>query len=191
MKVVFWAAGSLAATLSVTSCGNSGSLAGGSSGSHPYNTGPFDSRGNYVEAWADTPSKWNRAPAKPERTSSPLLAKREKQETPPVIAAVDQPPANSVPLATSSSVTTVVATRAPASRPTPPPAAKPKPQVAAKPKPKPKPSKPSPVRYTIRKGDTLYAIASRHKTSVTAIQRANGIRGSLIQPGKVLVIPRY
>lgn len=48
----------------------------------------------------------------------------------------------------------------------------------------------SPSRYVVKKGDSLSLIASRNKTSVSALQRANGISGTLIQPGKSLVIPR-
>ncbi|MGC4014217.1 MAG: LysM peptidoglycan-binding domain-containing protein [Luteolibacter sp.] len=45
-------------------------------------------------------------------------------------------------------------------------------------------------RYTVKKGDSLSSIASRNKTSVSALQRANGIKGTTIQPGKTLVIPK-
>lgn len=49
----------------------------------------------------------------------------------------------------------------------------------------------APSRYVVKKGDSLSSIAARNKTSVTALQRANGLKGSVIQPGKALVIPRY
>ena len=78
------------------------------------------------------------------------------------------------------------------------PKPKPKTSVAStKPKPKPKPKpvavkpKTSPsTRVTIKKGDTLYGLASRYKTSVSAIQKANGISGSNLTIGKTLTIPR-
>jgi len=44
--------------------------------------------------------------------------------------------------------------------------------------------------YRVRRGDTLYDIARRFGTSVPALKRANGIRGSRIHPGDVLRIPR-
>ncbi len=45
-------------------------------------------------------------------------------------------------------------------------------------------------RYTVRRGDTLGAIASRFRTSVAAIDRLNNLRGrTLIRPGQVLRIP--
>ena len=137
----------------------------------PYGYGPFDSDGNYREEWADDPTKWRRPgsqkPGKP-------------TEEPPFIAQNEQPPAHSTPL--------------PPAKPSTAPA-KPKPAVvAAKPKPKPKPKpvvvKPKITRYVVKKGDNLSTIARRHGSSVSAIQKANRISGSLIFPGQSLVIPK-
>jgi len=47
------------------------------------------------------------------------------------------------------------------------------------------------VRVTVTKGDTLYEIAKRNKTTVTAIKQANGLKSDLIRPGQKLVVPRY
>lgn len=44
--------------------------------------------------------------------------------------------------------------------------------------------------YTVRRGDTLGAIAKRYKgVSISAIKRANGIKGHIIRPGQKLIIP--
>jgi len=43
--------------------------------------------------------------------------------------------------------------------------------------------------YKVRSGDTLSTIARRHRTSVAAIKRLNGLRGNLIRPGQLLKIP--
>jgi membrane-bound lytic murein transglycosylase D len=43
--------------------------------------------------------------------------------------------------------------------------------------------------YRVRHGDSLYAIALRHRTTVAAIRKANGLRSNLIRPGMHLVIP--
>lgn len=43
--------------------------------------------------------------------------------------------------------------------------------------------------YTVKRGDTLSEIASDFGTSTGALRRANGIRGSIIQIGQVLVVP--
>lgn len=49
---------------------------------------------------------------------------------------------------------------------------------------------PSSSRYhTVKKGDTLSALSRRYDVSVSAIQRANGLRGSVIVLGKKLRIP--
>lgn len=45
------------------------------------------------------------------------------------------------------------------------------------------------ARYTVRRGDTLWRIASRHGTSVGRLQAANEIRSTRIRPGQVLAIP--
>jgi len=45
-------------------------------------------------------------------------------------------------------------------------------------------------RYTVRKGDTLGAIAQRYRTSVDAIFRLNGLKSrTMIYPGQVLRVP--
>lgn len=58
-----------------------------------------------------------------------------------------------------------------------------------------KSSKSSPKRsssksYTVKKNDTLGAIAKRNGTTVSAIKRANGLKSDLIQIDQKLSIPR-
>ncbi len=43
--------------------------------------------------------------------------------------------------------------------------------------------------YRVRSGDTLIAIARRHHTTVSALQRANGLKGSALRVGQELRIP--
>ncbi|MCG6947736.1 MAG: LysM peptidoglycan-binding domain-containing protein [Acidobacteria bacterium] len=45
--------------------------------------------------------------------------------------------------------------------------------------------------HTVRSGDSLYAIARRYGSSVSAIRQANALRGSLIRPGQTLIVPRF
>jgi len=122
------------------------------SGENPVGTGPFDSRGNYIEAWADNPAKWRGGDRKPTPTRPTATASNQRptQQARPTQTAQNRPAA------------------------TPRPTPKPKPQVR---------------RYTVKRGDTLSAIARRHNTTVAGLRRANGISGDLIRPGQVLRIP--
>ncbi|TVP42193.1 MAG: LysM peptidoglycan-binding domain-containing protein [Gemmatimonadales bacterium] len=45
------------------------------------------------------------------------------------------------------------------------------------------------LRHTVRRGESLWAIAQRHGVTVSDLTRTNGIRGSRIQPGQVLEVP--
>ena len=45
--------------------------------------------------------------------------------------------------------------------------------------------------HTVREGDSLYVIARKYGSSVSAIRQANGLHGSLIRPGQNLVVPRF
>jgi LysM repeat protein len=194
-------AGLIALAAVLPGCATDGTGGSGFASNHPNGTGPFDRNGNYIEDWADNPTKWTR----PTSTPVDLPPSDIIPEEPPVIAQHELPPMHAIPIVVShSSSTTIAATRPPAVKPAvaaakpAAPAAKPAPkptQTVSKPKPKPKPKpaakpKPKTVRYTIRSGDSLARIASRHGTTVAALQKANNIRGSLIHPGKVLVIPK-
>jgi len=47
----------------------------------------------------------------------------------------------------------------------------------------------STVKYKVRSGDTLGAIAARHRVSISSVKRANGLKGSLIKTGQTLTVP--
>lgn len=209
MKLALQITAAAFTALFLASCGSSGLAS--NPGNHPSGTGPFDSRGNYVEDWADSPSKWKRGggPSKPGDSLNIVANDDVPTNSIPIPTADNTPQPGNIgtmpvvsrpaPVRTTSSSSSSTASRnsssdsAPsrtsssssastASKPKP----KPKPAVASKPKAK----KPTTARYTVKKGDTLSAIASRNGTSVSALQRANGIKGALIQPGKSLVIPK-
>ena len=198
MKPVLCIPATCALALALTSCGNTGG-----SGSSQASAGPFDGRGNYVEEWADNPSKWRKGGGSP----SPHEMKSDRL---PEIAKNDQPPQNSNPLPpanVSKPVTVISQTQVTKPRPAPvksqegvrtrPSAdnaeaevvktkAKRKAEVVkAKTK-----AKPKSTRYVVKKGDSLSAIASRTGASVSAIKSENGLSGTLIRPGQSLVIPK-
>lgn len=209
MKYFFHGFSLLALALSLTSCPNSGAPGGGA-------VGPYDAQGNYVEAWADDPSKW-RHPARdvgggsavakndlppPDVTPLPsgggkpeILLPPTRPSTPDRTVATNTT-SKPQPTVTRSTTNRPTASRTTSSRPTGTASrsssSSKKPTVAktTKPKPKPKPAVAKTTRHTVRKGDTLSGLASKYGTSVSAIQKANGISGTMIRDGKSLVIPR-
>jgi membrane-bound lytic murein transglycosylase D len=44
--------------------------------------------------------------------------------------------------------------------------------------------------YRVRSGDSIYSIATRHRTTVSGIKKVNGLKSNLIRPGMNLIIPR-
>ena len=49
-------------------------------------------------------------------------------------------------------------------------------------------STPRKVTHVVRRGDTLYSIAQRYRTTVAALKESNGLRGNGIQAGKRLTV---
>ncbi len=47
----------------------------------------------------------------------------------------------------------------------------------------------SPDLYIVTRGDTIWKIAARYKTTGESVKRANGLRSSRIYPGQVLKLP--
>ncbi len=127
------------------------------------NHGPFDSNGNYVENWADDAPKRKFA-----------WKKASKKKT---------TPKTSAPKSTAKKPTPKK-TYTPTKKTTPRKTTKK--STARKITPKTKP----PVIHTVKKGDTLYGLARKYGATVSAIQKANGIKGSNIGIGKRLTIPR-
>jgi LysM repeat protein len=94
-------------TLLLPSCVSNST--GSNPGKHPSGVGPFDRNGNYVEAWADTPSKWGK------KSSFSMASNSAAATDTPEVASNDEPPADAVPLPLSGSspTPTVVKTTAP------------------------------------------------------------------------------
>ena len=164
----------------LSSCGGGGGSISATA-SHNPGYGPFDRNGNYVESWADKPAR-KHAWASP-GASSPTLAGKPARvtqtatsaERPPLITRRKKPTTPLRPLPTLP----------PVARPQPRPVSPPAVQVS------PQPTVPEPAaRHVVVKGDTLYSLSRRYNSSVGAIQRANGISGTIIRIGQTLRIPR-
>lgn len=171
------------ATLLSSCSGGGGGGRISATASHNPGYGPFDRHGNYVEAWADKPARkhaWaSPGPVSP-GSPAPVLVSSEgtRAERPPLIAR-QSPSPTAKPRPAPAPVV-----RQP-SRPSPPPAVQPRPRPTP-----PKPASTPAARHTVVKGDTLYSLSRRYGSSVSAIQRANGIRGTIIRIGQTLRIPR-
>ena len=164
---------------------------------------PFDEQGNYLADVVSGKKKGskNKPGAAPQSYT-------ETYEKPPETAVASTPNYETPPAANSNPYAPVYASgesgsgsTASSSKPKPKPASsasssKPKSSTASKSKPKPKPAaaKPKPksstVSHTVKKGDTLYGLANRYGTSVSAIKKANGLSSDMLRDGRSLKIPR-
>ncbi|MGJ8676165.1 MAG: LysM peptidoglycan-binding domain-containing protein [Akkermansiaceae bacterium] len=180
----------IGATFLLTSCGttDSGSFVKENKTNRGYSSGigPFDSNGNYVERWANDKSKANKwRTAKVVNPSGTAVAATKPAVTSPTLAytapVTPQSSSATPPSVQTPTITTPKTVVQVQQKPKP----KPKPVVKAKPKHKP------PVRYTVKKGDTLWALSQKYNVSVTAIQGASGIKGTNLKIGSVLLIPQY
>lgn len=186
MKTSIWLPASSALVLILSGCTNQNDP------NDPLGTGPYDAQGNYHEEWADDPSKW-RKPGKRPATSGDDL---------PMIAQNEQPPLNANPLATPSQKLppadgeVEIASRSRTTSSAPKSKSR---QTASSSEPKRSTksssssrtkSKSKTTRHTVKKGDSLSSIAKKYGSSVSAIQKANGIKGTLIRDGRSLVVPK-
>lgn len=151
------------------------------------NHGPFDSSGNYIESWADKPPK--RVYVSKDQYAKLGKKERRQIQKPPVVA-----PPRTQPVVRPEP--RYVASTPPVKRPT---YVKPTPKKVTKPAPKPKPKRASvavkpkakpPVVHKVKKGDTLYGLSRKYKSSIGAIQRANKLNSTHIGIGDRLIIPR-
>jgi LysM repeat protein len=161
---------------------------------------PFDEQGNYLADVVSGKKKGSK-----NKTTAATQSYPETYEKPPETTVASTPNYETPPAATSNPYAPVYASgesgsgsTASNSKPkstSSPGSSKPKSTTASKPKPKPKTvAKPKPksstVSHTIKKGDTLYGLANRYGTSVSAIKKANGLSSDMLRDGRSLKIPR-
>lgn len=163
----------------LTSCGNNSVSSGNTikvakTSGFNANHGPFDSRGNYREDWADNPPR--RVFVNPNDedliTQPPVVATEEPTIVQPTTKPVYKPtykPTVSKPYVKPAVKKPIVT----------------KPTYVKPPKAKP------PILHIVRKGDTLYGLSQKYKSGVKTIQIANGLKGTTIRIGQTLKIPRF
>lgn len=178
---------------------------------------PFDRNGNYLEDVVSGKKKGSTN--KPDKKVDPPKTYVDTYDKPPETAIAsspnyETPPASdpSAPVYSSGSTTSSPGKPKPSAdsskpKPRPEPESKPKPKPKPKPEPeskpkskpkpkseapaKPKPkSQPSAITYTVQKGDTLYSLANRYGTTVSAIKSASGLSSDSLRDGKTIKIPR-
>jgi len=157
---------SAAAMIALPACQGTGSK-GGSGEDFVFDDYPFDAQGNYIErSAAGMRGSGGRKPVSAASNVPPLPAPDPGYEV------VDLPPVAAAPPRTPSSRPAASGSGSSGSRPASRPA-------------------PAPTRsYTVKSGDTLWAISRQHKTTVKAIKDANGLKSDLIRVGQTLRIPR-
>jgi len=190
-------------SIAISSCGSSGGSNSSSNGTvkvarksgfNPHH-GPFDSRGNYREEWADNPPRRVFTSGSEADNDDDVIAATRPDI--PAVATYDTPqprptttrpytpkPRSNTyysPTPTTSKKTTVKKTIKKATT-----YIKPKP-VYVKPKPVSKP----PIIHVVKSGDTLWGLAQKYKSGVKTIQIANGLQGNVIKIGQSLKIPRF
>ena len=156
------------------SCGSSGKTVNvNDDGSFQENHGPFDANGNYREDWANknpkrrvtrkkTTKKTTKKPSKPTPNTRKKYTPTKRKATP-----------------TKRKVT-------PTKRKVTPTKHKPAKRTPRKITPKTKP----PVIYVVKKGDTLWGLSQKYKSTAVLIRKANNLKSNNLRIGQRLVIPR-
>jgi LysM repeat protein len=99
----------------LASCANHGG--GSTASSNPQGLGPFDSRGNYVEAWADSPSQWKKGSSSQIADAQPDRSAATDIPVSPEFVKVEEVPGNAVPYQQQSNTTTTVVYKKPTQTP--------------------------------------------------------------------------
>lgn len=156
----------------LTHCGSSGRVVEKkANGEYQPDHGPFDSKGNYIESWADNPPKrtYKRSSKRSSTRKSSSRTSKKPTSTSKKSYRTSKSKSNRKKSSTYKKPTN---TR--------------KKSTPKKIVPKTKP----PIMHTVRKGDTVYGLARKFGASPNAIIKANNIRNGMIKIGQKLIIPR-
>jgi LysM repeat protein len=156
---------------------------------------PFDEQGNYRKDWVKNNAKGKDSSASPRSDTTPQLASTTTPagETPaptttsyPTYAEASAaresgayvgPATGAVPATATAGTTAMTLASAPVGETAPVVLASAPAEAAA------------PSYHKVVSGDTLFAIANRHNTSVADLKRVNGLTGDSIRPGQSLRLP--
>lgn len=155
--------------------------------------GPFDANGNYVDSWADRPPLRRYVSKEKAQASAQKIASRitppEPVYSPPPRTFTARKKTPSLPKAKKIKKTKTSVANKPKRKKIQDPVAKIKRKMPVAIR--LQPNRKKPISHTVVKGDTLYNLGLRYRSSAEAIRSANKLKSNNIRLGQTLKIPRF